>query len=66
MITIEYGIDQYEVEIMDGSHLKYRIVGTERWCIPLHFAQVEKSIIDQLDKQGYVNSMKNFFITPKD
>lgn len=63
MITVTQNDYEMECEIMDGAHAKFR--PTEfpgRWGIALHFAQIDQNIIDQLDKQGYVNQSKNFFI----
>jgi hypothetical protein len=62
MILIKAWEYEYEVKIIDGTHLKMRMIDDEKWGIPWHFAQLDKSIITQLDKQGYVNEWKNFFI----
>lgn len=50
---------EYEIVIMDSTHLKFRIKGTENWAIPQHFNQVGDDMMAELKKQGLVNG--NFF-----
>jgi hypothetical protein len=50
---------EYEVVIMDSTHLKFRIKGKENWAIPQHFNQVSDDMMAELKKQGLVNG--NFF-----
>ena len=49
----------FEIEIIDGTHIKFRVKGTERWAIPLHFNQVDDTMMDALKKKGVVQG--NFF-----
>lgn len=52
----------YDVSIMDSTHLALRLGGTERWGIPLHFAQLDRGLITQLRALGLVTD--NWFVTP--
>lgn len=52
-------IGDWEVEIIDGTHLKMRLVGTERWTSALHFQQVSDEIMTGLKAKGLVQG--NFF-----
>jgi len=55
---------KYDVEIMDGTHIRMKEQGRGDWGIPLHFNQVRPETIEQLKKQGMVNG--NFFKTHKE
>jgi hypothetical protein len=50
--TVNLGASDYEVEIIDGTHLKMRPVGGKNWGIPMHFNQVNDEVIDQLKEKG--------------
>ena len=51
----------YETQIIDETHLKMKILGTNSWGTPLHIEQVNSNVILQLHCQGYVNDEKNYF-----
>jgi len=53
-ITVALEGTNYEVEIMDSSHLKMRPVGSDRWGIPLHVLQVPHEVMAQLKEGGRV------------
>lgn len=58
-IEINLNGTEYEIVIIDSTHLKFRIKGTENWAIPQHFNQVGDDMMAELKKQGLVNG--NFF-----
>jgi hypothetical protein len=53
--------DEYEIEIIDSTHAKMRLKGTERWGTPLHFAQIRSEVISDLKKQGAIEDRGRFF-----
>ncbi len=55
--------NQYEVEIIDSTHLRYRYVELTQWASPLHFCQVSDEMMNQLKELGMVEG--NFFKTLK-
>ena len=50
-----YLVDDYEIAIMDGTHLKFRLKGRENWASALHIQQVPDSMMAGLKAQGAVN-----------
>ena len=52
----------FEVEILDPTHLKLKMEGTDRWGIPLHFAQIQPEMLEQLKAQGFVTDDGNHFV----
>jgi hypothetical protein len=43
---------EYEIVIMDSTHLKMRSKGINSWGTPLHIAQVDDEVVDQLREKG--------------
>ena len=59
IITIDINGDDWEVVIIDGTHIKFKMKGMKVWAIPLHFQQVSDDMMDALKKKGVVKD--NFF-----
>lgn len=55
----------FEVEILDGTHLKFRLVGTERWATALHFGQLNAEWVTELSKLGLVAPSGRHFLEEK-
>lgn len=51
---------EFEVEIMDSTHVKFRIRGSNNWSIPQHFNQVGDEMMAELKKHGIAKD--RFFI----
>lgn len=56
---------EWEAEIIDGTHIKLRVVGSEAgynegWGIALHFRQVRDETLERLKAIGLVRD--NFFV----
>jgi hypothetical protein len=49
----------YDVEIMDSTHLKFKLKGRDNWATPLHFNQVPEEMMSKLKDKGLVEG--NFF-----
>jgi len=47
--------DAYELEIMDSSHAKMRLSGTDKWGILQHVAQLPQGVMAQLEAMGRAN-----------
>lgn len=58
--TINAQGSDWEVVIMDGTHLKMRLAGTENWATPLHFNQVRPEFLAALKTKGLVQG--NYFV----
>lgn len=50
----------YDIVVIDSTHIKFRIKGTKKWAIPLHFGQVGDEMMKGLKIVGAVknNSFK--------
>lgn len=61
MIKLSHDGVEYEVEIMDPTHLKFRttLIENSSWCI-LHIAQLSEWMIDQLFEKKVI--MGGFFL----
>lgn len=59
-VTVNTG--DYEVQILDGTHLQYRLMGTEKWAIPLHIAQLSPEWIKQLKAKGLTTDDGRHFV----
>jgi hypothetical protein len=57
---INIGGTEFEIEIMDSTHLKFRIRGSNNWSIPQHFAQIDDAMMAELKKHGIAGD--RFFI----
>ena len=49
----------FDIDIMDSTHLRYKIKGTKDWSTPIHFNQMEGWMKDALIKIGTIEG--NFF-----
>src|SRR5271157_3318093 len=61
---VEVGGYKYDIDIIDGTHLKMKPADSDKWGIPMHFGQVPESVITQLRTQGKVKD--NFFVAHQD
>lgn len=58
---IIYNNYQYEIKILDSTHLAYRIMGLSKdFCIPLHIAQLNDDFRLVLDEHGFINERGSF------
>jgi hypothetical protein len=55
---------KYDVEIMDGTHIRMKAQGSDKWGIALHYMQVPPEVIYQLKQQGYAKGQ--FFVADQD
>lgn len=46
----------FEYEILDATHIKMKMEGTNRWGIPLHFEQLQPEVKAQLQVAGLATS----------
>lgn len=58
---------QFEVQIMDSTHLRMRFKDTGEWGTPYHINQIlsdpkATEIVDQLKEQGHIQD--NFLVVP--
>ena len=54
---------EFEIEIIDGTHLKMKMTGTNKWASALHIKQVSDEMIKQLKSKGLIKG--NFFKSDK-
>ena len=52
----------FEVEVLDHTHIKFRITGTERWATALHFAQLDDAWVSALKEINLVSSSGRHFV----
>jgi hypothetical protein len=57
---ISIGGTEFEIEIMDSTHAKFRIRGSNNWSIPQHFNQIGDDMMTELKKHGIAKD--RFFI----
>jgi hypothetical protein len=46
---------QYEIRVIDSTHLKFRIINSEQWAIPLHIQQLSDDMHNALTEQNAFN-----------
>lgn len=62
-VTVDVGGYDYDIVIMDSTHLKFKPKGSENWAIPLHIRQLSDEMTTSLkDKNLIIN---NSFVTEK-
>lgn len=47
-------VEGREIDIMDGTHLRMRPIGSDRWTSALHIQQVPDNIIEKLEAMGKI------------
>ncbi len=52
-ISVSTVLGDFDIKIMDSSHISVRLSGEKEWGIPLRYDQVAPSIIVKLREQGY-------------
>ena len=60
VVKVKFRGDDYEVKIIDGTHLYLKPASSSSWGIADHFGQVPEEVIDQLRDKGIVQG--NFFV----
>jgi len=60
-IVVTQDGNSYDLEIMDGTHVKMRFTGGDgRWGIPLHIGQLAPEVMDQLKAKGLADKGNGF------
>jgi hypothetical protein len=52
--TITIHGNDFEYEVLDETHIKFRLAGELRWGIPQHIGQVDDATLRELQKRGMV------------
>lgn len=60
MVTVTTQGGPMDVEILDSTHLRFRLSAEYKWSWALHYAQVSEEIMAQLIKLGVAD--KRHFI----
>ena len=52
----------YEAQLLDHTHIKFRMLGSNKWGWGQHYGQLRPEVIKQIKELGYHHSNGNWFL----